>query len=78
MEKRAEDVRDNGLERSKAMKNIWYAVQTSSTDDWGYGSYDYDEAVEMLNQQGKGIIAIINEDTNFCEGEISFEDAMEY
>lgn len=56
------------------MKNVWYAVQTSSTDSWDYGSYDYDEAIEMLNQQGKGLIAIINEDTNFCEGEIRYED----
>lgn len=60
------------------MKNIWYAVQIDSTDAWDYGSYDYDEAVEMLNQQGKGQIAIINEDTNFCEGEISFEEAVEW
>lgn len=60
------------------MKNIWYAVQIDSTDAWDYGSYDYDEAVEMLNQQGRGQIAIINEDTSFCEGEISFEEVVEW
>ena len=58
------------------MKAIWYAVQAERADAWDYGSYDYDEAVEMLNQQGKGLIAVINEDTNFCEGEITFEDIM--
>ena len=59
------------------MKTIWYAVQTKRTDAWDYGSYDYDEAVEMLNQQGGGLIAIINEATNFCEGELSFEDVID-
>lgn len=63
-------------EKRTGMKNIWYAVQIDSTDAWDYGSYDYDEAVEMLNQQGRGQIAIINEDTSFCEGEISFEEAV--
>ena len=56
------------------MKNIWYAVQADSTDDWSYGSDDYDTAVEMLWQQGHGLIAVINEDTSFCEDEIRYED----
>ena len=58
--------------------NRWYAVQETSEDDWGYGSYDYDEAVEMLKEQGHGLIAVINEETNFCEEEIKIEDLADY
>lgn len=55
------------------MKN-WYAVQEDRTDAWDVGSYDLDEAKNMLKQQGRGLIAVINEDTNFCESEITFEE----
>ena len=56
------------------MADRWYAVQETREDDWGYGSYSYDEAVEMLEEQGHGLIAFINEETNFCEDEILFEE----
>jgi len=52
----------------------WYAVQMESTDDWGNGSYDYNEAVEMLKEQGAGLIAVIDEETNYCLEEIRFEE----
>lgn len=57
---------------------IWYAVQETPDDDWDWGSYDYDEAVKMLKEQGHGLIAMIDESegtTDFVE-EISYEEAM--
>lgn len=53
----------------------WYAVQTDSSDAWDNGSYDYDEAVEMLKKQGCGLIAEIEEDEDdkVCVGEIPYE-----
>ena len=52
----------------------WYAVQEERTDAWDYGTHDYDEAVKMLKEQGCGLIAVIDEETNFCEEEITFEE----
>lgn len=38
----------------------WYAVQTSSDDDWGTGSYSLEEAIEMAKQtEGASLIAVI-------------------
>lgn len=38
----------------------WYAVQTSSDDDWGTGSYSLEEAIEMAKQiEGATMIAVI-------------------
>ena len=56
------------------MKKVWYAVQMNSADDWSNGSYDYNEAVEMLKTQGEGLIAVIDEENGFCEDEIRYED----
>lgn len=53
---------------------FWYAVQETKEDAWDYGSYDKDEAIKMLREQGHGLIAVINEDTNFCENEIEFDE----
>lgn len=52
----------------------WYAVVSPEYDAWDYGSSDYDEAVEMLKKQGYGQIAIIDDDDNFCIGEIDYAD----
>ena len=45
---------------------IWYAITDlqNEDNDWGYGSYDYDTAVEMLKEIGHGEISVIalNED----------------
>lgn len=56
------------------MAKKWYAVQETREDAWDNGSYDFDEAVEMLKKQGAGLIAVINDDTEVCEDEIGFED----
>lgn len=55
----------------------WYAVQLESTDPWNNGSYDLDEAIEMLREQGSGLIAVINEETQFCEDELTYEDLID-
>ena len=52
----------------------WYAVQETRDDAWDYGSHDYEEAVNMLKEQGDGLIAVINEHTGVCEKEIEFEE----
>lgn len=56
------------------MNRLWYAVQKDSTDDWDYGTYDYYEAIEMLKDQGCGLIAYIDEETSFCVEEFHYED----
>lgn len=64
-----DQIRKGELEEAK-----WYAVQKDSSDPWDYGSYDYDEAVDMLKKQGKGLIAVISDD--FCENEIRYEEII--
>ena len=54
--------------------NRWYAVRESRQDGWSNGSYSYDEAVAMLEAQGAGLIAVINESSGECEDEIVYED----
>lgn len=52
---------------------IWYAVQTDREDDWGYGSYDRDEAIRMAKKQKEHypdtLIAVIENDV--CIEEIT-------
>ena len=55
--------------------NYWYAVMADAEDqDWGTGSYDYNEAVNMVQQyiQDGGYIAVIEESENdsICVDEI--------
>lgn len=52
----------------------WYAVQKDRTDEWDNGSHDYHEAVEMLEAQGCGLIAVIDENSGLCVEEIEYED----
>lgn len=55
---------------------LWYAVQTDCEDDWGYGSYDYDEAVNMLFECDMyNLIAVIENDV--CIKEIYKQDLVE-
>lgn len=57
---------------------LWYAVQEVRLDSWDNGSDNYDTAVEMLKElvkeTGRGLIAVIDEDTNTCIDEIELED----
>lgn len=32
-------------------EKLWYAVQTGDCYDWDYGSFDYEEALEMAKQE---------------------------
>lgn len=42
-------------------KKYWYAVLTDEEDnDWGYGSFDLDEAKEMVKKYPEGHIAVID------------------
>lgn len=52
----------------------WYAVQKTREDAWDNGSQDYDKAVEMLKEQGEGLIAVIDEDTGCCIEEIEYNE----
>lgn len=53
---------------------VWYAVQESREDAWDNGSHDLHEAVQTLAEQGSGLIAVIDEDQNFCLSEIEYKD----
>lgn len=53
-------------------KKYWYAVQETREDDWSYGSHDQETAIDMLREQGHGLIAVIDGDV--CECEIEFSD----
>ena len=56
---------------------IWYAITDlqNEDNDWGYGSYDYDTAVEILKEIGHGEISVIalNEDPE-CKNIITLEN----
>lgn len=55
------------------MKNrLWYAVMQDNEDnDWGYGSHDLDEAMEMVKKYPEGYIAVIEEGNDpICIDEI--------
>ena len=55
---------------------LWYAVQTDPTDEWGYGSYNKDEALDMLrgmvDEYPDALIAVIENDT--CIEEIRLDE----
>ena len=57
----------------------WYAVQANREDtDWGYGSYDIEEAKAMLKSYPEGLIAVIEEgDDPICIEEIPYSDIYE-
>ena len=61
------------------MGNIFYAVQETREDGWDYGSEGYSEALEMLKNQGYGLIAVIETDEkeSFCINEIEYEELNE-
>lgn len=54
---------------------VWYAVQENSTDAWDKGTFDEKEAIEMLREQGRGLIAVIDRDV--CIREIEFSEVEE-
>ena len=60
------------------MKNkLWYAVQMDRDDDWGIGSYDFDEAMKRAKGSGAELIAVIEEGDNpVCIDEIYLYDSF--
>lgn len=58
------------------MMGKWYAVQVDRTDAWDNGSHYYNEAVRMLEEQGHGLIAVIDEESGVCVEEIGYNDVV--
>lgn len=56
-------------------KSYWYAVMQDDDDnDWGYGSYDLEEAKRMAEEFADGYIAVIDEGADpVCIDEIRRE-----
>ena len=52
----------------------WFALQETAGDPWDNGTHDYEDAVQMLLEQGHGLIAVIDEDTNYCVQEIAYDE----
>ena len=52
----------------------WFALQETAGDPWDNGTHDYEDAVRMLLEQGHGLIAVIDEDTNYCVQEITYDE----
>ena len=52
----------------------WFAVQEDSTDAWDNGTYNYEKAVQMLLEQGHGLIAVIDTDHDCCVQEITYDE----
>lgn len=49
-------------------EELWYAVLRDREDnDWGSGSFDYEEAVQMAKERNAELIAVIR--TGFFEPE---------
>ena len=63
-----------GKSGESGLSPIWYAVQKTSADAWDFGSYDFEEAKQMLKEQGSGLIAVIDEEDSFCLQEFRYED----
>lgn len=58
----------------------WYAVQGNMDNDWGYGSYDLEEAKQMLADlcEDYGKIAVIEEgDDPVCVEELTYDDLFD-
>lgn len=66
------------LEFKEEVKEMakWYAVEMNRDDnDWGTGSYDLEEAKEMLKKYPEGLIAVIEEGNDpICVEEITYAD----
>ena len=52
----------------------WFAVQETRDDTWDNGSDNYETAIAMLEAQGRGLIAVIDENTGCCIEEIEYKD----
>lgn len=59
-------------------RHIWFAVQKTREGSWDNGSHKFKEASNMLKEQGYGLIAVINEDTNYCVREIEYDDLKKW
>lgn len=55
----------------------WYAVtnENEGSYEWGNGSYNYEDAVQMLKEQGEGEIVTVSE--LFMDGKMTSNFAIE-
>ena len=60
--------------KSGGLTPIWFAVTSDNYDSWDNGSFDLNETMKMLREQGSGSIAVIDESDNFCLAEIHIEN----
>lgn len=71
---------DHDKEAENMPRKLWYALQSDSSDQWDNGTYDKDEALEWLKEQGRGLIAVIEEDpegyNSVCIDEILYDDIV--
>lgn len=58
-------------------EKIWYAVQETPEDEWDFGSDNYDKASRMLQKQGMGLIAVIDDVEKVCIAYIEYEDLFD-
>lgn len=47
---------------------VWYAVIEDGYDAWDDGSFDYDEALNIANEEGAHTIAVIEWDVEIRAG----------
>ena len=79
MDRRALNNIKNAAIRNYNDKSIWYAVLLDEEDnDFGTGSSDFDNAVDMLVKFGGEQIVIVDESDGFCLGEIHYDDIADF
>lgn len=69
-----EDQKDPKGQKDPENHEKWYAIQRDRSDPWDDGTWDYEEALRLLDGQNCGLIAVINTKTGYCEREILYED----
>ena len=56
---------------------LWYAITSDNYQQWDCGSYDINQAKQILlhemEQDKSALIAAINENTNYCEYVIKYD-----
>lgn len=55
---------------------IWYAVMANKRDSWDIGTYNKAEAIQMLREQGKGIIQAVDWTDHICLYELKYEEVV--
>lgn len=61
-------------------ERVWYAVQTTREDDWGEGAWELEDAMQIADEIGANIIAVIitGGGDPVCIGEYTREEGGEW